>query len=45
MQWHVIWWWSTVIDRSFGNGELQRQDVTWPGPSRSMEAIDRLRQE
>ncbi len=45
IQWHVIWWWSTVIDRSFGNGELQRQDVAWPGPSRSMEAIDHLRQE
>jgi DinB superfamily len=45
VQWHVIWWWSTVIDRSFRGDEIQRRDVTWPGPSRSMEAIDRLRRE
>lgn len=44
IQWHVIWWWSTVIDRSFGDGGLERQDVTWPGATKAMGTIDDLRQ-
>jgi len=43
VQWHVIWWWSTVIDRSFGDGGLERKQVTWPGASEAMEAIEALR--
>ncbi|MEM7324741.1 MAG: DinB family protein [Actinomycetota bacterium] len=43
IQWHVIWWWSTVIDRSFGDGDLKREDVTWPGAREAMGAIDGLR--
>lgn len=43
IQWHVIWWWSTVIDRSFGTGDLARQDVSWPGASEAMGAVDQLR--
>lgn len=43
IQWHVIWWWSTVMDRSFGNGTLERTSITWPGAAESMEAIDGLR--
>ena len=43
LQWHVIWWWSTVIDRSFGDGSLEREQVTWPGASEAMAAIDALR--
>lgn len=31
LTWHVGYWWSTVLDRSFGAGTLAREDVTWPG--------------
>lgn len=44
IQWHVIWWWSTVLDRSFGDGLLRREQVTWPGASEALAAIDHLRQ-
>lgn len=43
VQWHVIWWWSTVIDRSFGDGRLQREEVTWPGAAEAHATIDGLR--
>jgi hypothetical protein len=29
--WHMIFWWSTVLDHSFGSGTLAREDVAWPG--------------
>lgn len=29
--WHMIFWWSTALNRNFGDGELARQDVIWPG--------------
>lgn len=29
--WHMGFWWSTVLDHSFGDARLQREDVTWPG--------------
>ena len=29
--WHVGFWWSTALDRAFGGGALQRDDVRWPG--------------
>ena len=44
VQWHVIWWWSTVIDRTFGSGQLRRDEVAWPGAAASMARIDVLRQ-
>lgn len=44
IQWHIIWWWSTVIDRSFGHGQLTRQAVTWPGSAQAMASIGELRQ-
>ncbi len=31
LTWHIIFWWSMVIDFSFGNGTLTREDVLWPG--------------
>lgn len=43
VQWHVIWWWSTVLDRTFGAGTLERADVTWPGAAAAHRRIDRLR--
>ena len=44
LQWHVVWWWSTVIDRTFGDGRLRREDVAWPGASPAMTRIDELRE-
>lgn len=29
--WHINFWWSMVLDHSFGNGGLTREEVTWPG--------------
>lgn len=31
LTWHICFWWSMVIDRSFGTGTLGREQVTWPG--------------
>ena len=31
LTWHIIFWWSMVFDYSFGNGNLQREDVHWIG--------------
>ena len=29
--WHMQFWWSMVIDHSFGPGKLARAAVVWPG--------------
>src|SRR5687768_13407128 len=29
--WHMIFWWSMVLDHSFGPGTLERGSVSWPG--------------
>ena len=29
--WHMGFWWSMVLDHSFGGGTLTRERVTWPG--------------
>ena len=31
LTWHVGFWWSMVLDRSFGDAVLSREKVTWPG--------------
>lgn len=31
LTWHVGFWWSMVLDHSFGDAKLTREDVTWPG--------------
>lgn len=31
LTWHIGFWWSMVLNRSFGDGTLWREDVTWPG--------------
>jgi hypothetical protein len=31
LTWHVGFWWSMVIDHSFGGGTLARENVMWPG--------------
>lgn len=29
--WHLGFWWSMVLDHSFGPGQLAREAVVWPG--------------
>jgi hypothetical protein len=29
--WHIGFWWSTALDRSFGEGTLEREQIVWPG--------------
>ncbi|MFI5508459.1 DinB family protein [Mycobacterium sp. NPDC051804] len=31
LTWHVLWWWSTTIDRVSGAPPRDRDDVAWPG--------------
>lgn len=31
LTWHLGFWWSMVLNHSFGDGALAREDVTWPG--------------
>lgn len=29
--WHIGFWWSMALDHAFGNANLTRDQVTWPG--------------
>jgi hypothetical protein len=29
--WHIGFWWSMVLDHSFGEGTLSRETISWPG--------------
>jgi hypothetical protein len=29
--WHMGFWWSMVLDHSFGSGTLTRESIAWPG--------------
>lgn len=31
LTWHIGFWWSMVLDHSFGEAKLTREQVTWPG--------------
>lgn len=31
LTWHIGFWWSMVLDHSFGAAHLDRADVHWPG--------------
>lgn len=31
LTWHLGFWWSMVLDHSFGEGSLARESVMWPG--------------
>ena len=31
LTWHLGFWWSMVLDHSFGAGALSREQVLWPG--------------
>lgn len=36
LTWHLCFWWSMVLDHSFGPGTLTREAVTWPGSADAM---------
>jgi hypothetical protein len=41
--WHLGFWWSMVLDHTFGEGTLAREDVTWPGTADDVrEGLGRL---
>jgi hypothetical protein len=31
LTWHVGFWWTMVLDHSFGSGSVQRSQIFWPG--------------
>ena len=44
--WHMGFWWSMVLNHSFGDGALLRENVTWPGnPDGVREWLGRLQGE
>jgi hypothetical protein len=44
--WHVGFWWSMVLDHSFGDGTLSREQVVWPGNADDVrEWLGRLQRE
>jgi hypothetical protein len=46
LTWHVGFWWSMVLDHSFGAGTLSREQVNWPGTADGVrEWIGRLQAE
>ncbi|WP_437603200.1 DinB family protein [Sorangium sp. So ce590] len=38
LTWHLGFWWSMVLDHSFGGGALARESVTWPGSADDVRA-------
>jgi hypothetical protein len=36
LTWHIGFWWSMVLDHSFGPATLTRQNVLWPGSAESV---------
>ena len=38
LTWHIEFWWSMVLDHSFGRGTLTREAVRWPGDAERVRA-------
>jgi hypothetical protein len=38
LTWHLGFWWSMVLDHSFGGGVLTREQVLWPGTGEGVRA-------
>jgi hypothetical protein len=36
--WHLGFWWSMVLDHSFGNAMLTREQICWPGSADGVRA-------
>ena len=46
LTWHVGFWWSMVLDHSFGGATLTRENIMWPGSADDVRAwLGRLRGE
>jgi hypothetical protein len=46
LTWHIGFWWSMVLNHSFGPATLTRQDVPWPGSAEGVRAwVERLQAE
>ena len=44
--WHVGFWWSMVLDHSFGPAKLTKDEIFWPGDADGVRAwFERLQQE
>jgi hypothetical protein len=43
LTWHLGFWWSMVLDHSFGSRTLKREQIAWPGNADDVRAwIERL---
>ncbi len=38
LTWHVGFWWSMLLDHTFGGGQLGHEDVAWPGGADAVRA-------
>lgn len=38
LTWHIGFWWSMVLDHSFGAGTLAKEAVSWPGTAEGVRA-------
>lgn len=38
LSWHLGFWWSMVLDHSFGDGTLSHEQVPWPGDAGAVRA-------
>lgn len=46
LTWHLGFWWSMVIDHSFGGALLSRENVSWPGDAEDVRQwLNRLREQ
>ena len=46
LTWHIGFWWSMVLNHSFGDGSLVREAVIWPGNANEVRAwINQLQKE
>ena len=36
VSWHIIFWWSMVLNHSFGHQSLKIKDVNWPGDANAL---------
>lgn len=44
--WHIGFWWSMVLDHSFGPAKLTKEEIFWPGDADGVRAwFERLQQE
>jgi hypothetical protein len=39
LTWHLGFWWSMVLDHSFGDGALSREQVLWPGSADAVRTL------